>query len=427
MELKKILKRLKEESFFELLKYGWEKSEKSFLEPQPFFLKPENVDIYRKHAQMPRETEPVFHKTLNIIINHPELLHLAWHCYRLAFEDLEYPDEKIKQWPPLKKSLGELSAMFYLLVGLAADEKARISYGKKVPEKVIADTFRSVVTLRAEIYYKENKKWGIQPKALTWIRNYAKGNLYRLGRLTYKKGPFRGALNVYRNTDKNIVIALAEDGLCFSSEGYFDNDGGISDTNRWKSYLKRGTDTIKGNPIMPRGVAVKHQVEIPADKWKPVLLPGQPIIEIHIPGGESMDIRACIASLQEASEFFPRYFPDYPFKAFVCHSWLLNNQFQEFLSPESNIIKFQKEGYLYPLPTPDGKAGIDRIFGKSDIDPLTAPRDTSLRSGVVDILRGGNPLRSGGMFILKEDTAQLGTKKYISMDEKAINTILSGN
>ncbi len=67
-----------------------------------------------------------------------------------------------------------------------------------------------------------------------------------------------------------------------------------------------------------------------------------PCLDIHIPAGEPLSREACLASLRMAREFFPAYFPEFDFKCFVCHSWLLDDTLRSFLGEDSNIIRFQK-------------------------------------------------------------------------------------
>ena len=67
---------------------------------------------------------------------------------------------------------------------------------------------------------------------------------------------------------------------------------------------------------------------------------GDNVIEVHIPAGEKLDNEECKKSIEMAKEFFKKYFPEFDYKAFVCDSWLLDSDLKEFLSKDSNIIKF---------------------------------------------------------------------------------------
>ncbi len=67
---------------------------------------------------------------------------------------------------------------------------------------------------------------------------------------------------------------------------------------------------------------------------------GDNIIEVHIPKGDKLTADAVGDSVKRAKEFFARYFPEYKYACFTCHSWLLDEKLKEYLSPDSNIVKF---------------------------------------------------------------------------------------
>ena len=67
---------------------------------------------------------------------------------------------------------------------------------------------------------------------------------------------------------------------------------------------------------------------------------GEPVMEIHIQGEGKLDIDECKKSIEAAKEFFAKFFPDYKYKVFTCHSWLIDEDLKEFLPESSNIIRF---------------------------------------------------------------------------------------
>lgn len=69
---------------------------------------------------------------------------------------------------------------------------------------------------------------------------------------------------------------------------------------------------------------------------------GDKILDIHIPEGEPLLKEVCLKSVEDAKNFFAEYFPDYDYKCFICHSWLLDTSLEKFLKPESNILQFGK-------------------------------------------------------------------------------------
>ena len=54
------------------------------------------------------------------------------------------------------------------------------------------------------------------------------------------------------------------------------------------------------------------------------------------------------------------------------------------------------------------------MFGEDEVDVKTALRRTSLQGAMLDHLSAGNPMRAGGMFMLKEDFRFFGSGFYRS-------------
>lgn len=68
---------------------------------------------------------------------------------------------------------------------------------------------------------------------------------------------------------------------------------------------------------------------------------GDNIIEIHIPATSSLDVDDCKKSIDNSKEFFAKYYPEFAYDSYTCHSWLLDTSLIEILKPDSNIISFQ--------------------------------------------------------------------------------------
>jgi len=96
------------------------------------------------------------------------------------------------------------------------------------------------------------------------------------------------------------------------------------------------------------------------------------VMEIHIPAVGALKTEECLSSIEKAKSFFKEYFPEYEYKCFTCHSWLLDTSLNEILSQESNIIKFQK---LFDIKRQDKSDAILKYVFKwnvsrEDIDTL---------------------------------------------------------
>lgn len=68
---------------------------------------------------------------------------------------------------------------------------------------------------------------------------------------------------------------------------------------------------------------------------------GDNIVEVHIPSVGPLTMEECEKSFDRAKQFFKEFYPDYKYKYFTCHSWLMDESLSEILKPDSNILAFQ--------------------------------------------------------------------------------------
>lgn len=68
----------------------------------------------------------------------------------------------------------------------------------------------------------------------------------------------------------------------------------------------------------------------------------RPVLNIHIPEGDTLELHKCKDSINSAKEFFEKYFPEYKFDGFVCDSWLLDPNNTLFMDKNKNIVKFSE-------------------------------------------------------------------------------------
>ena len=69
---------------------------------------------------------------------------------------------------------------------------------------------------------------------------------------------------------------------------------------------------------------------------------GDPVIGVHIPADGAMTPEACDESFALAREFFAKYYPDYAYRGFTSHTWLLDPELKKLLNENTNIIRFQE-------------------------------------------------------------------------------------
>ncbi len=104
---------------------------------------------------------------------------------------------------------------------------------------------------------------------------------------------------------------------------------------------------------------------------------GDPVLEIHIPADGALDNAACICSIEAAEKFFTEFYPDFKFKCFTCHSWLLDTTLSDILKEGSNILLFQKLYSIVELTPSD--AIVSYVLGWKL--PLEAVPEVECKSG----------------------------------------------
>lgn len=413
MELREILTCLGEEACFEAVQEGWEESVASLPATVPSFLTPDEFRASREWTGLGPEWDAPLEEAAQRIVANPALLPLIWHGYRVQYE--QTGQARFGEWPALERALPASGGLFYLLLVLAAVPKMRaIQQPNGVPEAITRATCGDIGGAARRYRRLFDGQFGLERWLLPWFRHWADGDIHRLGRFQYMIRPFRGKLEVYRHRQTGWTLALAAEDIRFNREGYNDGTGGVWDTEQgWTSRLVHAQDAVTGSPLSPFGVAVRRETTLSLHEWERVLTRGDTVLEMHIPDGEPMPPEVCLDSMQKALEFFPQVYPNQPFHAFACYSWIFNTQLAEMLSPSSNLVQFQQEPYLFPLPS-GGKDGLYFVFNRheEEFDLATAPRDSTLRRAFAEHLEAGKHLRCGAIFLLKDDLAFYGTQHY---------------
>ena len=117
----------------------------------------------------------------------------------------------------------------------------------------------------------------------------------------------------------------------------------------------------------------------------------------HIPEAGPLDPAACDESFALAAAFF-RARGDDSTRAFVCHSWLLDDQLAEYLPAESNILRFARRFELTDTETTDAPvAGVTHgdsavakfVFRRPLAElPSVAPATTLERAALAHLAAG---------------------------------------
>ena len=394
-----------------LLAPHWDEDAAS-LPDRPDLLEPAIFLPIRDYLRLEAEVDEQLLSVAEQVRETPALKLLWWHCHNLLFHHLDYQGGQVRHWPTLGHLLGDRHGVFYLLVAFGSVPLTRARHASLgVPEEVAAEGLPGNFHECVGNYRTLNPgRWGVDLRVLYWLRNDTEGHLFRLGRIEYMVKPFHGQLQAFRSRRSGETIALAADGVYYNHEGYLCGSP-ESSPGGWQTTLTFTDEAVKGYRLSPLGHCTRVQVELPLDEWVCALKPGDGVLEMHIPGGGGFDPGRCRESMERAAAFFPHYLPDRTFVGFACMSWILNPQIDRIYRPDSNMVLWQQELYLFPIPC-SGRDGLFFLFARDDVDPATAPRDTSMRRAFLDWLESGRHLMAGGAFMLTDDLRHYGTQHY---------------
>ncbi len=407
MTVEETLAALGLETYAEALAPQWEESQRALPAGDLPFLAPSFVREACRACSVSEEITEATVRTAARVAECEALRALVWHLHRAVYANRGAQWGSTSRWPrELRPALGEEAACFYLLLalsnfaGMQAEHRAH-----DVPADVVHATLQDVALWLETTRARTGEAIpNLGPMLLPWFSSHFRGRLYRLGRLQFQFGNSGYALHVFRHRETRAVVALSGEGQPFTAAGQRACDEAPADG--WTSQFSLTEAGAVGNPILPTGRALRQEVTLPATEWEQVLAPGDPVLHLHIPGGEPMTHADCGESFRRAMEFFPRHYPDYHYRAFVCGSWILNSWLAEVLPPESNLVRFQREVYLFPIElwVP---AMYDRVFGAEELpqDLSQLPRKTGLQRIIVDALESGRGVGAGagGLFLFPED------------------------
>lgn len=331
--------------------------------------------------------------------------------------------EWLKDWsdlpfdPVVQEKLGTRTSLFYLLGYLAALPQAEREYRRLgVSLDIFHDTMLDFVIWLNQAYDLRGY-WNFDQFA--WMSLHVSCELFRLGRLQYRLSEFPGKVTAFRHRTTGTILLLGDPDTPLRADGYAKGAGGKSseDEPTWHAVFEETPAGWRGNRIHPQGFTLHEESLLLHSEWERILKHGDTVLDLHIPRGDKLTVKECRESIQVAHQFFPEIFPDRPFKGLFCHTWLFTPQLQKILPPESNVVRFQREFYLYPYP---GSPQFlwDFVFGEKYPDATTAPRDTSLRRAVLDWMGEGNELFDlPGLMLHSPD--QWGSQPYYTVPNQA--------
>ncbi|MBQ9336165.1 MAG: hypothetical protein IJS14_02560 [Lentisphaeria bacterium] len=339
-----------------------------------------------------------------LLVREP-FVRLLWEFHDLLYEQELPLSEVIPEDPKLGRLLGDnLRGIFYYLLILSGMPLMVRRYEQRGWKRQLCDEMMRDVSVWTMHHKRNFGTPGLAWMVVPWFQNHINLRLVALGRLQFNTSfKFCCTSIVFRHRTTGKVQALFAAEKRFTAEGILDDLQEEPSENSWTSSWSEDASGWRGNPVSPGGFTSPEAITLSRDEWEPVLEPGDPVINIHIPESGPLKPVDCKKSVLRARDFFAEYLPDYHWKAFLCDSWLLDPQLPKILPPTSNIIAFQNAGYLLPFP---GEADtVFRCFGvKGARDGVaTVPLRSSLQHTFARFLKEGHRFHYGAAVVLRDD------------------------
>ena len=265
---------------------------------------------------------------------------LALLCASLA--DSDHRDADLEQFAPAYQTADQPNLGLNMLTGLALlsqmPECYRTLKAIGLPENEIIRTMR-IPEATVELFRQLHD--GVPGfHRLHWYQRLIKGDLFRIGRLEIELHTgFRGRALVFKNKSGEM-ISLGHERWVHASGIALGSKGAESQEGAWEANVEETDRYWIGYPYHENGWMTAEKVHLPKDQWDIILARHDPVVALHIPEGGRLNPEAVTESLAQIRMFLQTYFPEYPYAAFTCNSWLVNPEVVSLLGPDANISKF---------------------------------------------------------------------------------------
>ncbi|MBS4176866.1 acyltransferase domain-containing protein [Lederbergia citrea] len=346
---------------------------------QLYFLSNQYISEANPYFKLNEEKSAAFYHALELIRGREDLITLAWLWKCLLYEEISPSDAyDVASWPLPEVAMGAVAQMFPLIVAVSNLPWLRENYKMRgLRESILFDTLSDIGIIMEESR-KRTGVWGIENFLLGWLLNHFQGRLFRIGRLQFMPEKYDLRISVYRHKNTRKVIALEEGGR-----------------------LTDNADFTKGCPITPLGKVLPKTVKLSLAEWEAVLIQGDTMLDVHIPRGGKLEYDRLDESYRSALATYPKLFPKQQFKGFICHTWMFDPLLQKILPEDSNLVKFQRDFYLYRIV--DDDSVFETVFVSKPEDLHTLPEETSLQRAIKGHVLSGKQMRSAAGFLLFDD------------------------
>jgi len=294
------------------------------------------------------------------------------------------PDEikaDLKEFSQPKMPDGTNDLATDMLTGLAICSQTPYHFNvlkqRPFPDDIILENLR--LPEKGVPHYALRHKGALGYGLIDWFQRTINGRLFRIKRLEIEMfAKFGAKAAVFRNANGDLVtlaheLPVHKSGNALGSKGYEDEEGSYT------AIIEETDATFTGHPFDERGLVNTETVTLKKSEWTKVLENGDPVVSLHIPAEGRLDPETVDETLEATKKFISDYMPDFKYKAFYCHSWLLDPTLGDLLGENSNIVKF---GNRFIRQT--GKSSGDAVFSFVFLDPgakddlAALPEDTRL-------------------------------------------------
>ena len=299
-----------------------------------------------------------------------------------ALQDDEHKKDDLKNFSRPVTPNGKDKLAYEMVTGLALcsqlDMGSENMRKRNFPEDIIKDVLKVAVNGVSTSERKNNGEPGFE--LLGWSQLYIDGKLLTIERLEIEfLSKFSGNAIVLKNK-KGDIVTLAED-LTLHRDGFALGSAHFEDeAGSWTAFVEETADSWIGYPFKENGYVSSEKITLSKNEWEKVLEKGDPVIRLHIPPYGKMTPEMIDKTLEETRKFAEKHYPDFNYKAFACHSWLVDPQLDKILNSESNIVKFRQRFHSLTRKS-GGKDVFNFIFNKLDMnfDIQDLPEDSSLQ------------------------------------------------
>jgi hypothetical protein len=307
---------------------------------------------------------------------------LLLHIYVLIALIQDDGDLGILEMPDRNRPDTDMAPLFSYLFFL--EDMVRALEERGLPHQVIADTLNGFENNMQNFYLSKGRP-GISVY-YRWMIRWVRGTILRVGRLQFEMIREGSKVRVYRKGDDVQILMDGEKmhvkGLVFGSAGQTDEAGS------YVAEIEEKGDTVTGYAVNAYGECVPEKVTLRG--YREVFRGGDCAISVHIPPQDSFTLEAVKEAFVQALDIFEKYYPEFAYKAFVCHSWMMEKRLKEIMGRETNITRFADAWQPLPLLS-QGEGVYSFLFhvpAQTAVDDL--PENSSMQRKLKQYLQEGN-------------------------------------